>query len=423
MSELGKPISGPAPAVQSDASAGLLPGIRRHITVMFTDVVGFAAMSEQIGEEAVFELVRRIAAEQADSIRAHGGVLQDFAGDGMMAVFGAPVALEDACLRACRTATDIQQRMLRLEPDFAQNYGVRPQLRIGIHTGAAIVGQVGHDAALAYSALGDNVNVAARIQAAADPGTIFMSRASLDVVEGFVDAAPVGERTLKGKAEALNLFRLDAVHHDVTRFGAKLRLGLAPLQEREQELSVLSNLWADVRTGKARAVEVIGEAGIGKSRLLFEFEETLQGDDAVVLAAACSPESCATPFYPLVELIRRWLNLPDLPSRPVATDALSGALATLGLEPGDIQTYLLDLLTGPDPHAPRTAVPASELVGVRTREAIVDLLLAWGRKSPAVLVVEDIHWVDTGSQDVIAAAIKALADERLLVLCSYRPDY
>ena|SRR6266566_3467076 len=202
-----------APSVTPPAMAasGLQPGMRRHITVMFTDVVGFTTIAEEIGEEATFELVRRIAAEQADAIRTHGGVLQDFAGDGVMAVFGAPIALEDACLRACRTAIEIQQRIARLGPEFSKTYGVTPQLRIGIHTGAAVVGQVGQHSALAYNALGDNVNIAARIQAAAEPGTIYLSRASLDIVEGFIDASPVGERSLKGKAEAVNLYRLDAV--------------------------------------------------------------------------------------------------------------------------------------------------------------------------------------------------------------------
>ena len=165
----------------------LQPGTRRHITVMFTDVVGFTTISEQIGEEETFELVRRIAAEQADAIRIHGGVLQDFAGDGLMAVFGAPTALEDACLRACRTASEIQQRMRQLEPVFNKTYGVKPELRIGIHTGTAVVGQVGQHAALAYNALGDNVNIAARIQAAAEPGTIYLSQASLDLVRGFIE--------------------------------------------------------------------------------------------------------------------------------------------------------------------------------------------------------------------------------------------
>jgi class 3 adenylate cyclase len=399
-------------ATPKGMSASLQPGTRRHITVMFTDVVGFTTISEQIGEEDTFDLVRRIASEQADAIRVHGGVLQDFAGDGLMAVFGAPIALEDACLRACRTAIEIQQRMRRLEPELKKTYGVTPQLRIGIHTGAAVVGQVGQHAALAYNALGDNVNIAARIQAAAEPGTIYLSQASLDLVQGFIDSTLVGERSLKGKSEPLKLFRLDTVRGGVTRFGAKLRQGLTPLQERAKELLFLQQLWSEASAGRAKAADVVGEAGIGKSRVLFEFEESLENNPALVLAAACSPEERATPFFPFVELIRGSLGLHREADRAVIGGALSKTLDGLDLDSQKNFPYLLDLLAGPDPEAPQTAVPASELVGVRTREALVELMQAWGRgSSPAVLVVEDLHWMDTGSQDVLAAMVSALSSE------------
>ena len=320
---MSTPATESAETPNKQVGAGLQAGMRRHITVMFTDVVGFTTISEQIGEEDTFDLVRRIASEQADAIHIHGGVLQDFAGDGLMAVFGAPIALEDACLRACRTAIEIQQRMRRLESEFNKTYGVTPKLRIGIHTGSAVVGQVGRHAALAYNALGDNVNIAARIQAAAEPGTIYLSQASLDLVQGFIDSTPVGERSLKGKSEPFKLFRLDAVRGGVTRFGAKLTQGLTPLQERAKELSLLQHLWSEACAGRAKAADIVGEAGIGKSRVLFEFEESLHDSNVLVLAAACSSEERATPFFPFVELIRGSLGLHRDADRAVIGSALS----------------------------------------------------------------------------------------------------
>ena len=175
-----------------------LEGERRHLTVMFTDLVDFTVMGERLGEESVFSLTRRIVSEQGQAIQSNGGVVQDFAGDGLMAVFGAPVAMEDAALRACRTALDIQERMYRLQDEFQASFGVKPQLRIGIHTGPAVVGKIGEGKTMSYSALGDTVNVASRLQAAADPGSVCITRATLDVVEGFVDATPLGERQFKG---------------------------------------------------------------------------------------------------------------------------------------------------------------------------------------------------------------------------------
>ena len=237
--------------------------------------------------------------------------MQDFAGDELMAVFGAPVAMEDAALRACRTALDIQERMYRLQDEFQASYGVKPLLRIGIHTGPAVVGKIGEGKTMSYSALGDTVNVASRLQAAADPGSVCITRATLDVVEGFVDATPLGERQFKGKAQPTEIYRLDAVRSGLTRFGAKCRHGLTQLRGRDVELALLHEHWNVVKAGRFRPVNVIGDAGLGKSRLIFEFTETLREQPVLLLEAICRPEGAAIPFMPLIEVMRRWFGIPE----------------------------------------------------------------------------------------------------------------
>ena len=168
-------------------------------------------------------------------------------------------------------------------------------------------------------------------------------------MQGFIDATPIGERSLKGKSELVNLFRLDLIRGGVTRFGAKLSQGLTPLQERANELLLLEQLWSGASDGNAKAADVIGEAGIGKSRLLFEFEESLRDKNALILAAACSSEESATPFFPFIELVRRSLGLNRDADRAAFSGTLSRALNGLNLDNQKIFPYLLDLLAGVDP--------------------------------------------------------------------------
>lgn len=400
-----------------------MEGERRHLTVMFTDLVDFTVMGESLGEESVFALTRRIVGEQGQSIQANGGVVQDFAGDGIMAVFGAPVAMEDAALRACRTALDIQDRMYRLQDELQASYGVKPLLRIGIHTGPAVVGKIGEGKPMSYSALGDTVNVASRLQAAADPGSVCITRATLDVVEGFVDATPLGERHFKGKAQSIEVYRLDAVRSGVTRFGAKRRHGLTSLRGRDVELALLHEHWNVVKAGRFRPVNVIGDAGLGKSRLIFEFTESLREQPVLLLEAICRPEGSAIPFMPLVEVMRSWFGIPEEGmSRELAEAKLRQGLERLNIDRESSLPYLLNLVTG-SPSA-LAAIPASELVGVRTREALRKFILRLSSLGPpVVMVVEDLHWIDTASQAVLDEVVRTAGEEPLLLLCSFRPQF
>lgn len=400
-----------------------MEGERRHLTVMFTDLVDFTVMGESLGEESVFALTRRIAGEQGQSIQANGGVVQDFAGDGIMAVFGAPVAMEDAALRACRSALDIQDRMYRLQDELQASYGVKPLLRIGIHTGPAVVGKIGEGKPMSYSALGDTVNVASRLQTAADPGSVCITRATLDVVEGFVDATPLGERHFKGKAQPIEVYRLDAVRSGVTRFGAKRRHGLTSLRGRDVELALLHEHWNVVKAGRFRPVNVMGDAGLGKSRLIFEFTESLRQQPVLLLEAICRPEGSAIPFMPLIEVMRSWFGIPEegMP-RELAEAKLRQGLERLNIDRESSLPYLLNLVTG-SPSA-LAAIPASELVGVRTREAVRKFILRLSSLGPpVVMVVEDLHWIDTASQAVLDDVVRTAGEEPLLLLCSFRPQF
>jgi class 3 adenylate cyclase len=191
---------------------------RRQVTVLFTDMVGFTTFSERSGEEAAYTLMRSLSKLMAEAVREQGGVVQGFTGDGIMAVFGAPVAYEDAPLRACRAALVILERIKAAGPDLEAKHGVRPQLRIGLNTGAAVVGQVEDGADAGVTVLGDTVNFAARLQSLAEPDSVFMSDATRRLVEGLVDENFAGQHAVKGKSESQKVYRLDDIRHGATRF-------------------------------------------------------------------------------------------------------------------------------------------------------------------------------------------------------------
>jgi class 3 adenylate cyclase len=199
---------------------------RRQVTVLFADMVGFTSFSERSGEEAAFTLMRSLSKLMDEAVREQGGFVRGFTGDGIMAVFGAPVAFEDAPLRACRAALNILQRLKAAGLELEAKHGVRPQLRVGLNTGAAVVGQVQEGVDAQVTVLGDTVNFAARLQALAEPDSVFISEATHRLVQGMVDTNFAGEQTIKGKSEPQNVYCLDPIRRGATRFDAVVSRGL-----------------------------------------------------------------------------------------------------------------------------------------------------------------------------------------------------
>jgi class 3 adenylate cyclase len=226
----------------------LVEAERRQVTVLFTDMVGFTSFSERSGEEAAFTLMQSLSKLMSEAVREQGGVVQSFTGDGIMAVFGAPVAFEDAPLRACRAALSILQKLKTAKADLEAKHGLRPQLRIGLNTGPAVVGQVEGGADAAVTVLGDTVNFTSRLQSLAEPDSVFMSEATHRSVQGMVEATFTGEHTIKGKSEPQKAYRLDTVRQGATRFEAAVSRGLGAFIGRERELEMLERGLAEARS-------------------------------------------------------------------------------------------------------------------------------------------------------------------------------
>jgi class 3 adenylate cyclase len=394
---------------------------RRQVTVLFADMVGFTSFSERAGEEAAYTLMRSLSKLMDEAVREQGGIVQSFTGDGIMAVFGAPIAFEDAPLRACRAALAILQRLKTAGPDLEVRHGVKPQLRIGLNTGAAVVGKVQEGAEAKITVLGDTVNFASRLQALAKPDSIFLSEATHRLVQGMVDTSFMGEQTIKGKSEPQKVYRLDGIRQGATRFEAAVSRGLSAFVGRERELDVLEGALDDARS-QLRVVDVVAEPGIGKSRLLHEFRQRIGKERAFVLSGSCSPDGQQTPFLPFIEVVRGAFRLSAGEAEKDIAQKLEMGLRALGLQSNRNLGLLLHLL---GLKAPDDALKGLDgvLIGLRTRELLQQLLEARCRLSPVMMTVEDLHWIDSASEELLGKIIDSKSELRLLVITTRRPEY
>jgi class 3 adenylate cyclase len=394
---------------------------RRQVTVLFADMVGFTSFSERSGEEAAFALMRSLWKLMTEAVRQHGGVVQDFTGDGIMAVFGVPVAFEDGPLRASRAALAILQSLEASGPDLEAKHGVRPQMRIGLNTGLAVVGKIDDHADGVGVVLGDTVNFAARLQSIAEPNSVFISEATHRLVQGLVDTSFAGEQTIKGKSEPQNVYRINAVRQGVARFEVAVSRGLSAFVGREHELEVLER---GLRKGSSElcVIDLMADPGMGKSRLLHEFRQRIADERAFVLSGSCWLEGQQTPLLPFIEVVRRSFRVSAGEAENEIARKLAMGLTTLGLHSAQNLALLLHLLGLKVPGGALKNLDGL-LIGLRTRELFSQLLEARCRLSPVVMVIEDLHWIDSVSVEVLTKVVDNKAKLRLLLLTSRRPEY
>jgi class 3 adenylate cyclase len=394
---------------------------RKQVTILFTDMVGFTAFSEKAGEEAAFTLMRSLSALMDEAVTEQGGVVQSFTGDGIMAVFGAPVAFEDAPLRACRAALSIQRKLKANGGDLEIKHGVRPQLRIAVNTGVAVVGKVQGGTDVGGTVLGDTVNFAARLQALAEPDSILMSEATYRLVQGMVEASFAGEHSVKGKAQAQKVFCLDGLRHGATRFEAAMSRGLSAFVGREDELVVLERSLQEAQT-ELRVIDIEAEPGMGKSRLVHEFRQRIGKERAFVLSGSCSSDGQQTPFLPFIEVVRGSFRLSAGELEKDTAQKLEMGLTSLGSHSPRHLSLLLHLLGLKVPEGALVGLDGV-LIGLRTRELLQELLEARCKLSPVLMVIEDLHWIDSGSEELLDRILRNESKLPLLLVYTRRREY
>ena len=330
-----------------------LSGERKQVTVLFADVSGFTSLSEKLDPEDVHALINRAFELMLAEIHHYEGTVNQFLGDGLMALFGAPIAHEDHAQRAAHAALATQQALARYRDDLQGTRGIDFRLRMGLNTGLVVVGAIGDNLRMDYTAVGDTTNTAARVQQLAEPGRIVVAEATQRLIAPYFETRALGAFPLKGKSQPVAAYELVRAREGVTRLEARAARGLSPLVGRDDALATLERAWAKARSGRGQAVFVDGDAGIGKSRLLLEFRRRL-GDAATWVEGDCISFGQSIAFLPIVQMLKQNFGIEARDAEAQIIARVQRGLAFMGEEAANIAPYLRYLLSV-DPGDPGVA--------------------------------------------------------------------
>ena len=395
-----------------------IEGERKLVTVLFADVANYTSMSEKLDPEEVRQIVDGCFHILMDEIHRWEGTITQFTGDGLMAIFGAPIAHEDHAQRACYAALSIQKAIRQYGEKLRKERGLDFKMRIGLNSGPVVVGAIGDDLRMDYTAIGDTTNLAARVEQAAKPGEIWVSQETRNIIRGYFKEESIGEIPLKGKAQPQHLYRLISDLPDMrTRFAVGLARGMTDLVGRRPEMEALRSAYESVKNGEAQVVDVVGEAGVGKSRLVYEFQKALGGNETV-LTGICIPHGRSLNFLPVIDVVKAAFGIVEgMGEEEVGNrimERVKNSLAPM------IPFYrnLLSLKVDD----PRFSVLDPEGRKFGTFEAVKNLFLAMSEQKPLVIFLEDVHWIDKISEDFFTYFSHCIHGHKILMISASRPE-
>ena len=393
------------------------------MTCLFCDLVNSVGLSERLDPEELRETLAAYHRVCATVVRRFDGHVHNYLGDGIMVYFGFPSAHEDDAQRAVRSGLRIVEAVEQLNSRLQSEYGIDLHVRIGIDTGLVVAGAFAADEDMEAAAVGVPPNIAARLQALAAPDSVVISAAAYRLIAGYFDCRELGFHTIKGISQPM------AVYHVLHESGARTRLdvaarrGLPPMQGRDDELATLADRWAQARAGQGGVALMAGEPGIGKSRLIWALQQHVaQSPDAFLIHLACSPYFMNTAFYPVVQMLERVLEF-GLDGTEHRLDKMDGLLAQYGFDLPAVGPLLARLLAVPfEGRYPPLDLPADRQRQL-TIEALVTIMLKRADYQPLLVVVEDLHWIDPSSLDLLTHLIERVPPTRQLVVLSFRPEF
>jgi len=391
---------------------------------MFCDMKGFTPLSEKLGPEGMYAMMDEVYEILIHRVHAYEGTVNEMTGDGVMALFGAPIALEDAPQRALRSAMSIHREMTRFNERMKQEKGDMPPLkmRVGIHTGPVVVGTLGNDLRVEFKAVGDTVNLAARMEQLAEPGTTYVTEDTFKLTEGYFRFEALGEKEIKGKEKSLKVYQVIAPSTRRTRFDVSAERGLTPFVGRQRELELLLDGYERSKEGRGQAISIISEAGIGKSRLLYEFRKAVTNEDVTFLEGRCLSYSRNIAYHPIVDVLRANFDIQDTDTDLVIKEKVTRFLQALNIDEASTLPYLLELLSVKDSGIEKIQM-SPEARKDRTLEALKRITLKGADYRHVIMAIEDLHWMDRSSEDALKELLESIPGAKVFLIFTYRPEF
>jgi class 3 adenylate cyclase/tetratricopeptide (TPR) repeat protein len=403
-------------------SKSTLEGERKQVTVLFADIKDSTQLIQGLDPEAAQQLLDPAIHRMMDAVHRFEGTVNQVLGDGIMALFGAPIAHEDHALRACYAALAMQAAMRGHTDAVRRAYGCELHIRVGLNAGEVVVRAIGNDLHMDYSAVGETTHLAACMEQLALPGTIRLTPTALRLVEGLVRVQALGPIPVKGLPEPLEVFELTGASDTRHRLQAAVARGLTRFVGRQQELMALQQALERAGAGHGQVAALVGEAGVGKSRLLYEFVHSHRTQRWSVLESASVSYGKATPYFPVIDVLRRYGHIEDQDDTRTIRAKVTGQVLTLDEALQDTLPALLSLLDALPEDSPFLTLDPPQR-RQRTLAALKRVLLRESQVQPLLLVFEDLHWIDSETQALLDTLIASLPTAPLLLLVNYRPEY
>ena len=402
-------------------SKSALEGERKQVTVLFADLKGSMELLAGRDPEEARKILDPVLQRMMEAVHRYEGTVNQVMGDGIMALFGAPLAHEDHAVRACYAALRMQEAVSQYADDLQRSGSIPVYIRVGINSGEVVVRSIGSDLRMDYTAVGQTTHLASRMEQLAKPGSTLLSNDTLQLAEGYIQVKPLGAVPVKGLTEAIEVFELTGASHARTRMQAAALRGLTRFVGRQREVDTLNEALANAAQGKGQVVAIVGEPGVGKSRLFWEFTHSHRTESWLIVAAGSVSYGKATPYLPLIDLLKSYYKIADNDDARAIREKVTGKLLTLDRSLEPLLLPILALLDQPIDTSWQALDPPQ-----RRRQTLDALKRLWLRETqaqPLVLLFEDLHWIDSETQEFLNGMLDSVPTARLLLLFNYRPEY